>query len=484
MAEMVAEPASVAEPSEPAPVTAPEALVEAPQRFTLEAVEAAPGPREDPAGRRIAVIGGDPAVADRLRELGALVSDTVPDRLDGLVFLGVDGESARPAGFPVIQSALRAGARQLVAVDEPGMRGLVRSIAVEYPDARVRLIDDAGHVVDELLTGGVEPVLVRTGDRRHAFALRRVDLDSDLDADLGAALGAALGLRPDSVVLLVGGARGITAEVATALAATSGCQVEVAGRTVPAEVPEDHATAAAADLPALRTALAGLGNTDRARIDTASIDKKAREILAQREIAATLRQLRRHSPDSGYRVLDVRDELAVTQLVKQVYAERGRLDGVVYAAGVVEDRLLADKTEDSFRRVYGTKVDGLSALLGGLSDLPAPPNFVVAFGSIAAAIGNRGQGDYAAANDAMDQLTARWAIRHGARALTVHWGPWAPGEEHGGMVSPELAREYARRGVSLIEPSHGVAALMRELAFGPPDARSVIYSAPGPWTRA
>jgi len=380
----------------------------------------------------------------------------------------VDGESALPAGFPLIQSALRAGARQLIAVDEPGMRGLIRSIAVEYPDVRARLVDDAGHVVDELLTGGDEPVLVRTGGRRHAFAVRRADLDVDAAADVG----AGLGLRRDSVVLLVGGARGITAQVAVALAATSGCTVEVAGRTVPAEAPEDHATAAAADLPALRTALARLGGADHTRID-----KKAREILARREVAATLRQLRRHSPDSGYRVLDVRDELAVTQLVKQVHAERGRLDGVVYAAGVIEDRLLADKNEDSFRRVYSTKVDGLSALLGGLADLPAPPGFVVAFGSIAAVVGNRGQSDYAAANDAVDRLTAQWGARHGARALTVHWGPWAPNAEHGGMVSPELAREYERRNVSMIDPDEATTALLRELAYGAPDVTSVLYTA-------
>ena len=51
---------------------------------------------------------------------------------------------------------------------------------------------------------------------------------------------------------------------------------------------------------------------------------------------------------------------------------------------------------------------------------------MVLFGSIAVAFGNRGQADYAAANDALETLGGRWAGRTGSRALTVHWGPWAP----------------------------------------------------------
>jgi hypothetical protein len=45
------------------------------------------------------------------------------------------------------------------------------------------------------------------------------------------------------------------------------------------------------------------------------------------------------------------------------------------------------------------------------------------------------------------------------------------------MVSPELAREYERRQVALIDPDEGVAALLRELAYGTPDVHSVLYTA-------
>jgi NAD(P)-dependent dehydrogenase (short-subunit alcohol dehydrogenase family) len=169
----------------------------------------------------------------------------------------------------------------------------------------------------------------------------------------------------------------------------------------------------------------------------------------------------------------------LAQSVKEVYAAHGRLDGVVFAAGVVEDKLFAEKDPLSFARVFATKADGARALLDALGELPDGPRFTVLFGSIAAALGNRGQADYAAANDALESLGARWAQRTGCRALTVHWGPWAPTGPHGGMVSEELARDYSRRGIRLIDPTAGTLALLRELAWGSEALASVVYSASG-----
>jgi malonyl CoA-acyl carrier protein transacylase len=491
---------------------------EAPQRFLLRLVDADAPARTDAAvlaGKRIVLSGGRleiiEAVSARLTAAGVQVTTAggraeIADPLDGLVFLdplsGAD-EPVLPTAFPVFRSALHHAPRWLFAVapttegrPQPrvaGLRGMVRSIAMEYPDTVTRLLEldfatsadtIATAILDELLVVAAQPVVVRSGVRRQVFAMAPVELGALAVTGAGpagdaAAEVAAMGLDRTSVVLLVGGARGITARLAGALAMASRCTIELVGRTVLGAEPEHPAIAGALDLPALRAALVGRGYDG-----PAAIDKAAKEILARREVAATLRELRGYGSEVNYRSVDVRDAQSVGQLVKQVHAEHGRIDGVVYAAGVIEDKLVADKDERSFGRVFGTKVDGATALLGELAELPGEPAFVVLFGSIAAALGNRGQVDYAAANDALETLGAQWAVRTGGRALTVHWGPWAPSAEHGGMVGPELARAYAGRGIALIDPVDGVASLLRELAWGEPYLRSVVLNAATRWDSA
>jgi NAD(P)-dependent dehydrogenase (short-subunit alcohol dehydrogenase family) len=255
---------------------------------------------------------------------------------------------------------------------------------------------------------------------------------------------------------------------------SAGCRIEIAGRTPLPQSAEEGDVARAGDLSSLRGVLAARGPQS-----PAEINRQARVILAGREVAATISELRDLGSTVRYHTLDVRDEVAVHRFLKEIHAEHDRIDGVVFAAGVIEDKLIPDKDPDSFARVYNTKVDGALGVLGLLESLPKSPRFVVFFGSIAAAYGNAGQIDYAAANDALDSIGARWAAQTGVRCLTVHWGPWAPASGRSGMVTPELSREYARQGISLIDPEEGALSLLRELAWGDPAITSVIYTASG-----
>jgi NAD(P)-dependent dehydrogenase (short-subunit alcohol dehydrogenase family) len=216
----------------------------------------------------------------------------------------------------------------------------------------------------------------------------------------------------------------------------------------------------------------------RGTLTPAQVNRRAGTILARREIRATLRELGSLGAPAGYRQADVTDAEAARQAIAAIRAAHGRVDGVVVAAGVIEDKLIEDKRAESFDRVFGTKVTGARAVLDALDDTGCEPRFTVLFGSLAA-YGSRGQADYAAANDALEALGAAWSARAGRRCLTVHWGPWAPAGAHPGMVSPELARQYARRGMGLIDPGEGVRCLLSELAWGDPGITAVAYLAPG-----
>ncbi|MER5885236.1 SDR family oxidoreductase [Streptomyces sp. NPDC001941] len=511
--EPVAEPVPET-PEAPAAPAADEPValdVRAPKRYLLRAVPLDPAPRAEEGallGRHFLVLGeGTPvaqALVHRLQELGAAATRAGGDLehhagpVDGVVHLGAlaIGGPVLPAEFPLFKNVLRRAPRWLLCArpavesrQSAGLSGFFRTVAREYPDAVARVVDLdtsrpaaqlAEALVGELLAPDRAPVVVSAEGVRHGVEPYATDLgplatSGAGPAGDGAAEAHALGLGHGSVVVLAGGARGITARVAIALAGAARCHVELLGRTELDDAPEAPDLAAARDRAALRTALAARGGGLR----PAEIDREASRILAAREVAATLDAVRAAGGRAGYRTVDLRDTEAVQQAVKETYARHGRIDGVVHAAGVIEDRLIEAKDADSFQRVYGTKVDGARALLAAVHRLPELPRFAVLFGSISAVLGNRGQIDYAAANDALAALGRQWRDATGCRALTVHWGPWAPSGEHGGMVTPELGREYARRGISLIDPEEGVLALLRELAWGEADTDEVVYTASG-----
>src|SRR6185312_1354447 len=160
------------------------------------------------------------------------------------------------------------------------------------------------------------------------------------------------------------------------------------------------------------------------------------------EIRQTMDRLRASAGSVRYHSCDVQDAAAVHAVIDDIAARFGRLDGVIHGAGVLDDKLMADKTPEAFARVYNTKVNGARALAAALRH---DPRFVVLFGSISGVVGNRGQADYAAANDTLDRIARFWATQSDARVVSVDWGPWA-----GSGMAAELAGEYAKRGIQLI----------------------------------
>lgn len=370
--------------------------------------------------------------------LGDLFGELVP-HLDGdlrslLLVTGSGGSFGRDGAAAAMAGPLPLGA---------GLRGMARSLAREHRDLRVRTVDidpasppavAAGQLLTEVLSA--DPLLEVGYRSERRLRLRTVPEPLVQDGSVGVRLG-----RGD-VVLITGGGRGITAAVAVALA-REGCHLELVGRT-PLSTPAEDAG-------------------------------KTVPTEAERQILATLDAVAAAGGSADYHSLDVRDAPAMAELVDGVYRRRGRLDGVIHGAGVIEDQLAVDKTVESFSRVFDTKVQGARGLL---SAVRPGTRFVVLFGSVAGAFGNRGQVDYAATNEALEAMA--WAHNGGpaGRVVCVHWGPWGGT----GMVSPGLEREFARRGVGLIDPEEGAACLLRELSLGSPSAACVVVMRADPDT--
>lgn len=483
--------------------TTAEAEILAPQRLEFTETPLAEVSGTIAAGAAVLLLGGGElasVLAERLGAAGAspmlVPSGELPTATaDAVVFLDtLDADQPPlPGALPLFQAALAGAPGAVLAVERrtegaaSGLRGFFRSVAREYPDLKATLVEvaadaDIGAVADalatELASTERESVVLDDGGKRRALRLTPTDLGALAatgagPAGEGQAEAEAAGLDRESVVLLVGGARGITARFARTIASASRCRIELMGRTPVPAATEDPATAGAADRDGLRAAFLATGPTS-----PGEVERLVSAVLAEREVRATVDALRELGSEVRYHCVDVLDTEAVRATVKDIYSEHGRLDGVVYAAGVIEDKLLAEKSAESFGRVFSTKVDGARAVLDAVDLLPRGPKFAVLFGSIAAALGNRGQCDYAAANDALEELGRRWSTDE-RRGLTVHWGPWAAAETNGGMVTPALMRSYAARGIKLIDPEEGPLSLLRELAWGAPRAHAAVYTASG-----
>jgi NAD(P)-dependent dehydrogenase (short-subunit alcohol dehydrogenase family) len=181
-------------------------------------------------------------------------------------------------------------------------------------------------------------------------------------------------------------------------------------------------------------------------------------IMKARSIEAGLDQIAASGARCEYVSADVRDVEAMWALVRDIRARYGRIDSIIHAAGVVEDKLFRDKNWESFSRVYDTK----TALIPVISQLMDELKLVVFFSSLSASFGNRGQCDYAAGNTVLDMAATVLDRQISGKVLSVAWGPW----RGAGMVSPALEADMQRRGLNLLGLESGGEFFVEELIWG------------------
>lgn len=432
-----------------------------------------------------------PEDARSVVHLGGLTGDGTPDHAREVhqsVFRAARALATRGTGRSEEQGAAQGGL--FVTVQDTGgdfglgahapdrawlggVAGLTRTLAKEWPGVSVKAVDcERGGRSDEEVAEAIVRELLHGG----------LDLEAGLRADgtrttlrtvpAPVTPGSTRRITSESVIVATGGARGVTAAALLDLARTHRPRIVLLGRTAP--VPEPAGLASAADEPALTRLLAERPAEGAENSSPAHLAARAREILAAREVRATLAALEAAGSPVRYVQLDVRDGDAVAAALRDVRAVWGPVTGIVHGAGVLADKRIADKTDAQVELVMSTKVDGLRALLAATAEDPL--DVICLFSSVAAVFGNAGQSDYAMANEILAHVaSAEQARRPGCLVRCIAWGPW-----RGGMVTPALAGHFGRSGVPLIPLEQGAAAFTAELDGAAGETRVVLVAGDDP----
>lgn len=337
--------------------------------------------------------------------------------------------------LPAVESAAASGALLRAAqqlLGEAGLDGLLvlqgaqlangflRSVSAELPYRRLCVVEYEYLTPPTLLAAMAE---YECGERgysetrlRGAQHQRRVLSLADLPSRARAWTPAA-----HSVAIVTGGARGIGAATALALACRYACRLAIIGRS-------------AADAV---------------------------------EVTDTLAALRDAGSDARYFRADLADAAQARAAVAAIESGMGEVTAVFHAAGINRPMSVGALTNDEIAATLASKVVSLENVLGCVNSNQW--ELVVGYGSIIGELGLAGEAHYALANEWLNRLLARHS-RAAPHCLVVPicWSAW---RQVGMAVRLEGVLDGLQRaGTRALDTDEAIAALFRMLDSPPSGA--------------
>ncbi|MDD1824804.1 phosphopantetheine-binding protein [Photobacterium sp. ZSDE20] len=345
-------------------------------------------------------------------------------------------------------------------LNQAALSGLTKTLSHEWSNVFCRALDadasiDARHL-SEAITGELFDIDTNTVEIGLSHAENG---DSGRATLIAATPGTAqtkntgAQLTKSDKVLVTGGAKGVTFECALTLAKQCKSHFILAGRSkhiTSAELPQWAQGKQEKELkPAAIAHLQATGDKPTPK----KVDALLKPVLSSLEINAALTAFNEIGASAEYLSLDVSNHESVAKTL----ANFNDITGLIHGAGVLADKHIQDKTLDELNMVYGTKVGGLEAVLGGLDS--SKLKLIAMFSSAAGFYGNTGQSDYSMSNEILNKAALQLSARNPqAKVMSFNWGPW-----DGGMVNAALKRMFTERGVYVIPLQAGAELFSSQL---------------------
>lgn len=438
---------------------------------------------------RVEIVGRETAVADALQAIlrghgiSAVVVDQPSEDSSCVLHLGGLGsvrgcEEALAVNHRVFADALRVAPRMelgggvFVTVQDTGgtfglltdagsrawaggVAALTKTVALEWPNTYAKAIDiDTTDRLPQQVAEGIATEILAGGPELEV-GLGSIHGRVTVATEESRVTGRVARLDHRDVVLVSGGARGVTAASVIALAKQTQASFVLVGRSALGDEPS-AAHGQTTDV-ALKRALLADAQRQGIKPTPRQLEQQVRRVQADREIRATIAAIEAAGSRVVYQAIDVRDSAELGALLDRVRTDFGPITALVHGAGVLADARLSRKTIDQFDQVFGTKVAGLSALLDATASDALKT--ILLFSSVSARGGNIGQSDYAMANEVLNQVALAERSRRGPSCLvrSLGWGPWGAG-----MVTPALQAVFESRGITPISLDDGACAFVSE----------------------
>jgi enediyne polyketide synthase len=313
---------------------------------------------------------------------------------------------------------------------------LAASLHLERDDLRVRVLDFSPTIPPELTTekciteiNTPEPFAAVGFDYKLTRRVEKVKLLQP----------AAYRKRPhkwskDDVVLVTGGARGITALCALGLAQATGVRIALIGRSPHAET-EPHAK-------------------------------------GSQDIADTLQAYKDRGLIAHYFSCDVTDRDAVHRMIHQVRQKMGSITGVVHGAGLNIPRLASQSNPEAILKEVSPKVTGALHLISALKK--SPLKLFVGLTSVIGVTGMPGSSWYGFSNEALDIILHRFEAEHPqTKTQSIAYSVW---QDVGMGARLGSIDKLKKMGIDAIAVKEGVHRFVR-LFLNNPDTHQVIVTA-------
>jgi acyl transferase domain-containing protein/NAD(P)-dependent dehydrogenase (short-subunit alcohol dehydrogenase family)/acyl-CoA thioesterase FadM len=319
-------------------------------------------------------------------------------------------------------------------LDRCGAVALGASLHLERADLRVRVVDFCPALSAETIA---LETLAET-ITQDSFAAVGYDLDCTRRtlvprlAQPATYKKRTLRWSADDVILVTGGARGITALCALAVARETGARMALVGRTpYPDQTPDSSGA---------------------------------------REIRTLLDKYDALGLTVDYFSCDIADRDSVGQMLTAIADRLGPVTGIIHGAGLNRPRLTGQVSPEQAYAETAPKVLGLLYLLDALQ--ARPPKLIVGMGSIIGITGMPGNGWYGFSNEIMDIALRGFTAEHPETCMaTVAYSIWRDAGMGARMGSVDLLRG---KGIDAIPTDAGVDRFLRIFTHDPGHCQTVV----------